>query len=63
MKFKEGDRVTVELPGGLFTGTVHQVLPNYAWTGDTHYKILGSDPQPFETITSARGMHLAEPDA
>jgi len=47
---KVGDEVSVELPGGFYTGVVREVLPNYASTGETHYSVKGGTPVPFETI-------------
>lgn len=54
-EYKEGDRVTVAMPAGPMPGTVAVVRPNYAWTGDTHYEVHGTET-PYVTTCSARVM-------
>ena len=45
-----GTEVWVELPGGTYRGTAQEVLPAYGWSGETRYRVTGSEPVPFETI-------------
>lgn len=57
--YNKGDKVFVLLPGGEQKGEVKEVLLNYGFEGrqETKYKVSSDS---FETITSARGMSLAD---
>ena len=59
--FKEGDLVIVEQPDGPMPGKVVKVRPNYAWTGNTHYEVHGTET-PYITTCSARVMRPLEND-
>jgi len=51
--YSEGDRVEVDMPCGWMPGIVRKVLPEYAWTGRTHYEVVGDF---MVTIAPARTM-------
>jgi hypothetical protein len=60
-EYKIGDEVEVDMPGGMVTGRVVTVLPNYAWSAETRYSIHGKG---FVTISSARVMRkVARPNS
>ena len=54
--YKIGDAVEVEMPDGFRLGRVVDVLPNFAWSGESKYSIHGDG---FITIASARVMRPA----
>lgn len=45
-----GDRVAVILPAGEYIGTVQEIYPDHIWTGETWYRVSGTEPKPFLTI-------------
>ena len=46
-----GDPVRVNLPGGLFTGTVKEAWPGHNWTDETRYLVTGEKPKRFITVS------------
>ena len=55
--YEAGDKVSVEMPTGMMTGVVVEVIPSFGWTGETKYEIHGTG---FVTIASARVMRREE---